>query len=608
MIKVEEINYQTDNYYNDDIYGFYTNDIKNYIEKYNPEEYYKIINDDKRTNIVNIFSEMKTNIIKWYPFENNKSVLEIGANYGEITSELVKKCQEVIAIEFCKDKVNCISKRLKDIKNLKIILSSDLKNLQLSDKFDYITLIGTAEYAKELGFENLNEMINWAYRILNDDGKIFLALDNKLGAKYLAGSTRNKEEFPFANYKPHVQKKYNFYGKTELETILKNNNIENYKFYYPVPNYNLTHLIYTDDYLPKNSQYNIYYREDEEILFNELNLIEDTIKNKVFEFYTNSYFIEIAKNKQNISDVCYVNYSNMRKEEYSIITKISKNRVEKKVNSEFANNHIIKIEDNIKKLQNLGFDCCEKVENNIIVSEYINEPTLDIYLKNLVEYEKIQLFYEELDNWYNFLLNKFNKMQNPQITIFEKYGVSISEKNKKNLTIIDEGFIDLVFQNVFYDGNKYIIFDQEWDEAPLPIELLMYRSIKQLFFKNKELNFKINKEELYIKYNINDYIDIFDELENRWQENIVNREVLSFYSEKWNRIISIEDIKFRYNLELGKIYSERDNLEKEVRILKQNNELKENEISLLRLKEQELEAFKNSRIYKIFYRRRYNEK
>ena len=30
-------------------------------------------------------------------------------------------------------------------------------------------------------------------------------------------------------------------------------------------------------------------------------------------------------------------------------------------------------------------------------------------------------------------------------------------RNTKNLTIIDEGFIDLVFQNVFYDGNKYII-------------------------------------------------------------------------------------------------------------------------------------------------------
>ena len=612
MIKVEEINYQQDNYYNDDIYGFYKEDIKNYIEKYNSEDYYKIIKDDKRTNIVNIFSEMKSNIIKWYPFENTKSILEIGANYGEITGELVKKCKEVTAIEFCKEKIDCILKRLKETKNLKLILSSNLNNLKLNNKYDYIIMIGTAEYARTLGFESLKEMINWAYEKINDDGKVFVAIDNKLGAKYLAGSNRNIEEYPFANYKPHVQKKYNFYGKRELENILKNNNIENYKFYYPVPNYNFTHLIYTDEYLPKNSKYNIYYREDEEILFNELNLVEETIKNGVFDIFTNSYFIEISKKQQNISDIYYVNYSNMRKKEYSIITKILKTGVEKKANNENANNHISQINENVKKLQELGFECCEKFENGVIVSEYILKPTIDIYLKDLIDCDKKKLFYEELENWYNFILNKFSIIPNTKNTIFEKYGINISENDKKELTIIQDGFIDLVFQNVFFDGSKYIIFDQEWYEAPLPIEFLMYRSIKQLFFQHKELELKIDKNELYIKYNIEKFIDIFDKLEEKWQENIVNEEVFLFYSEKWNRIISLEDIKFRYNQEFGKIYSQRDSLQNEVTLLKQSNELKEKEIRLLQQniiqKEKEIEEFKSSKIYKIFYRRKSDEK
>ena len=99
--------------YNKDIYGDYEKDIKNYIEKYKPEQYEKIIEKDTRTNIVNIFSEMRTNIIKWYPFEPNKKILEIGANYGEITQELVKITPEVSSIEFTKEKIECIKKRIK---------------------------------------------------------------------------------------------------------------------------------------------------------------------------------------------------------------------------------------------------------------------------------------------------------------------------------------------------------------------------------------------------------------------------------------------------------------------------------------------------------------
>ena len=50
---------------------------------------------------------------------------------------------------------------------------------------------------------------------------ISVAIDNKFGVKYLAGSTRNNKEVPFANYKNYVEKDYKLYGKTELENMLK---------------------------------------------------------------------------------------------------------------------------------------------------------------------------------------------------------------------------------------------------------------------------------------------------------------------------------------------------------------------------------------------------
>ncbi len=545
--------------YNKDIYGDYEKDIKNYIEKYKPEQYEKIIEKDTRTNIVNIFSEMRTNIIKWYPFEPNKKILEIGANYGEITQELVKITPEVTSVEFTKEKIECIQKRIKE--NIKLILCENLKQLNLPEKYDYIIIIGTGEYAKKLGFKNLKEMLEWSYMQLSEEGKMLVAIDNKFGVKYLAGSTRNNKEVPFANYKNYIEKDYKMYGKTELENMLKQ--FPKYKFYYPVPNYNLTNMIYTDEYLPKRSRYNIYYREDEEILFNETDFMEYAIKNSKFDFFTNSYLIEISKT--NTSDVWYVNFSNMRKKQYKIITKITSEKVTKEAYGEDGKKHIENIQKNIEKLEQLGYTTCEKFQDGKILSQYINKPTMDEYLAQLLEQDKKEEFIQELDKWYKQL---------------------------------KEGFIDLVFQNVFYDGSEYIVFDQEWYEKNAPIEQIMYRSIKSLFFQHNYLENKIDVNELYKRFNIQDKIERFEKQENKLQDQIVDSQILKFYSEKWNAMTSIEDIKMKYQKQLEQAYLQNQQLYNEKEKILEENKRLENEIKVL----------KNSRFYKWtkFLRRKNN--
>lgn len=583
-MNIDKTFYYNENDYNKDIYGEFEQDIQNYINKYNVKDYNQIINKDKRTDIVSIFSEMRANIIKWYPFDKNKKILEIGANYGEITSELSKKCKEVTVVEFSKNKINCIVKRLANLDNLKCILCTNLKETKIEEKYDYITLIGISEYAEKIGFENLEDMLRWAQNHLTEDGKIILAIDNKFGVKFLAGSTRNKNEEKFANYREHIRTDYQLYGKDELIKILKNMEGITYKFYYPVPNYKLTHLIYTDNYLPQNINYNIYYGDYEEILFEELSFMKEAIKNDKFDFFTNSYFIEISKNK--VCDMHFVNYSNMRKEEYKIITQITPNKVIKEAYKTEGINHIQQIKNNIEKLKELDFITCEETNENQIISPYISICTMDEYLKKLLLENKQENFLSELDKWYEYLKNKIPKIDSEK-TIFEKYDIDVKEKDK--LTFLRDGFIDLIFQNVFYNGEQYILFDQEWYDIAVPLEFILYRSIKQLFFLHKELEFKINKEEIYLRYNIKKYINEFEALEESWQKDIVDEEILSFYSKKWTRIISIEDIKFKNNQELGKAYLEKDKLQQEKNKLeKENRKIKK-----------ELEDIKNgSRFYR----------
>ena len=572
MIKIEKDFYKEDNFYNKDIYEKFEEDIMNYINEYKKEEYYKIIEKDKRTNIVQVFSEMNSNIVKWYDFDENKKILEIGANYGEVTQELVNKCKNVTSIEFSKNKIDCIEKRLEDSKNLKLILCSNLAEQKLNEKYDYIVIIGTAEYANKIGFKNIDDMLKWALKYLNKDGKILMAIDNKFGVKYLAGSIRNKEEVPFANYKPYITKDYKMYGKNELEQVLESNNVK-YKFYYPVPNYKLVNLIYTDNYLPNKGEYNIYYKEDEEILFNELSFINEAVKNNSFQTFTNSYFIEISKEDLDKNNIYFVKYSNMRKEEYKIITKIEKEHVTKQARSEKSIKHLKNIQDNIELLKKIKLNICERPEENTIQSNYILKPTMDEYLAKLVKEDKIEEIYEELYKWEKFLKEKFSVQTNQEeCTIFEKYDIKI---DKENLTILKDGFFDLTFPNIFYDGTEeYIVFDQEWYEKNIPLEFILYRAIKQLFFKYNYLKEKINENDLYEKYNISNFIKEFDELEKKWQNTLIDYDILNFYNEKCSRIISIEDIKFKYTQQIGKLYKENEELKLENEELKKQLEKK----------------------------------
>ena len=68
-------------------------------------------------NEIEMLSNTRKNIISWYPFEPNATLLEINADSKQITEELKKK-----------------------IKNVTIIESSEIENIL--ERFDYITIIG----------------------------------------------------------------------------------------------------------------------------------------------------------------------------------------------------------------------------------------------------------------------------------------------------------------------------------------------------------------------------------------------------------------------------------------------------------------------------------
>ena len=213
------------------------------------------------------------NILNWYPFEKNQRVLEIANEIEKLTEMLRKKCNIV-----------------KSIKQL-----SELDYIE--EKFDIVTMIGINEYQK-IDLENLVIRLE---KVLNPDGKILIAVDNKFGLRFWAGNPEkilNQKFTSLIGYNNETLKTET-YTKKYIENILKGIGY-NTRFYYPLPDYKLPNVIFTDEQLPEyNSidKYNPYFLEKSDILFNEIDVFREILKTnkEMFTFFANSFLIEITK-------------------------------------------------------------------------------------------------------------------------------------------------------------------------------------------------------------------------------------------------------------------------------------------------------------------------
>ena len=150
---------------------------------------------------------------------------------------------------------------------------------------------------------------------------------------------------------------------------------------------------------------------------------------------------------------------------------------------------------------------------------------------------KKEEFYKEIKNWYNHIENKLLKEEN-------------IIKRENNLTYIKKSFIDLVFENTFYDNGKYDFFDQEWVLENSSIEFVLYRSLKNLKSYN---NISETFDELLEKFGINENKEKFEKIENQLQKKINNEYMLKLFSRAYtfNRNIEYKE-KFKLILKKNK--------------------------------------------------------
>ena len=291
-------------YKGEDLYsdGNIESEILDYTEEYYESEFDKIFENDIRWPIFYHLTDIRKNIINWYPMKKNCSVLEIGAGMGAITSVLCQKAKKVTCVELSKQRATAIANRNKNQENLEIIVGN-LNDVKFDEKFDYITLIGVLEYAP-LYTNSKNpfvDFLSYIKQFLKPDGIILIAIENKLGMKYFAGAPEDHTNIKYDGIMGYSNKEsVQTFGKKEMQELLKSVGLKNTKFYYPLPDYKLPNIVFSDEYLPDENtinNYNIYYYEGTQIEFDEKKAYAETIKNGVFDIFSNSFFVEASAKK-----------------------------------------------------------------------------------------------------------------------------------------------------------------------------------------------------------------------------------------------------------------------------------------------------------------------
>lgn len=282
--------------------GDVEDELLDIVQNHEEKEFNKIIAEHKKWPLIYHLSHIRTNIVEWLPINKEQTVLEIGSGCGAITGTLSNKAKKVTCIELSKKRSLINAYRNKEKDNIEILLGNfeDIEK-NLEEKYDYITLIGVFEYGEsyissEKPYETFLKTIS---KHLNENGKIIIAIENKLGLKYWAGC----QEDHVGRYYEGIEDYANTNGvktfsKKELEEIIQKSGFESYKFYYPYPDYKLPTNIYSDSYLPKEGELNNNMRNfDKErmIIFDETRVYNMIIKEGMFPVYSNSYLVVLEK-------------------------------------------------------------------------------------------------------------------------------------------------------------------------------------------------------------------------------------------------------------------------------------------------------------------------
>ena len=271
--------------------------ILEYMNSAKKDYYDEEIAADGRFQVWYQLSVLRTGLFSWYEFGGDAKILEIGAGFGALTGLFCDRCGYVAATERSLVRAEALARRWEEKENLHVY-QGEWSEIEFGTAFDYIIITGILERAcgGSKDRKDYGDYLKKVSRFLRPGGILLLAADNRLGLKYFCGAreAHGGNAFEGINRYPHGTRGYSF-DRAELKDIVTMAGFGEIQFYYPLPDYKLPQLIYTDSHLPEQNlreRLIPYYENHHSLVVVEQDLYRDVIANGVFPFFANSFLVE----------------------------------------------------------------------------------------------------------------------------------------------------------------------------------------------------------------------------------------------------------------------------------------------------------------------------
>ena len=250
-------------------------------------------------------SSVRENLLEWSEFSSEGSLLEIGSGCGALTGLFCRKLKKVTGIELSKQR-SVINAYKNGENGCADIYVGNFEQITMTEKYDYVTLIGVLEYAAAYISAGTNEdpyitLLKKVKDRLKTQGELILAIENKMGLKYWAGAAEDHTGVPYDGISDyagigHVRT----FTRGELCSLLETCGYKDVVFYYPVPDYKLPLCIYSDGYLPKKGELRFMQTAcmgDQYEMF-DIHAASDMVcQEQLFPHFANSYLVAAKRGK-----------------------------------------------------------------------------------------------------------------------------------------------------------------------------------------------------------------------------------------------------------------------------------------------------------------------
>ena len=511
--KIGNVRLNYSHYPGKDLYsdGSIEDELLSIVKESSRVEYPDIIEKKGSWPILYHLSPLRANIVDWLPIDKSHKVLEIGSGCGAITDKLSEKAGEVTCVDLSARRSHINAYRNQDRDNITIHVGnfSDIEP-ELPDDYDYVCLIGVFEYGQsyiqtQTPYEDFLKIMQ---KHVKENGRLVIAIENKLGLKYFAGCKEDHVGTWFSGLEGYPEGgSARTFSRPGLERIMKSCGVKEYSFYYPYPDYKFPTTIYSDKRLPYQGELTNNMRNfdrDRMVLFNEKYVFDGLIEDGLFPVFSNSYMVVIGKQP----DTVYAKYSNDRAEEYILRTEMvetSRGKMIRKIPlSEKAQDHVRNMEHAYHLLLRryegsaLHINPCIPAEGGSYVEfPYEKGITLSQLLDECLEKDDMDGFYR----------------------LFDRYLELISYGEETGITDYD-----MIFANILVDGDTWTVIDYEWTmEKPVSTKELAFRAVYCYVLEEEKRN-KLNLDYIIEKLGITPgEAEDYREKELRFQKQVTGK-------------------------------------------------------------------------------------